>query len=65
MAPAQTIDIQDFINARPFTRFQITVLVLCFLVVAADGFDTAAIGFIAPALREQWSLTPPQRQRVL
>ena len=60
MAPAQTIDIQEFINARPFTRFQITVLVLCFLVVAADGFDTAAIGFIAPALRAQWNLTPPQ-----
>ena len=60
LAPAQTVDIQDFINARPFSRFQITVLILCFLVVAADGFDTAAIGFIAPALREQWSLTPPQ-----
>ncbi len=60
MTPAQTIDIQEFINARPFTRYQITVLILCFLVVAADGFDTAAIGFIAPALRAQWNLTPPQ-----
>src|SRR3954470_13421889 len=60
LAPAQTVDIQNFINARPFTRYQITVLILCFLVVAADGFDTAAIGFIAPALREQWNLTPPQ-----
>jgi AAHS family 4-hydroxybenzoate transporter-like MFS transporter len=60
VAPAHTIDIQEFINARPFTRYQITVLILCFLVVAADGFDTAAIGFIAPALREQWNLTPPQ-----
>jgi MFS transporter, AAHS family, 4-hydroxybenzoate transporter len=59
VAPAQ-IDIQEFINERPFTRFQITVLMLCFLVVAADGFDTAAIGFIAPALRAQWNLTPPQ-----
>src|SRR3982751_6288421 len=60
LAPAKPVTIQALINARPFTRFQITVLVLCFLVVAADGFDTAAIGFIAPALREQWNLTPPQ-----
>jgi MFS transporter, AAHS family, 4-hydroxybenzoate transporter len=60
MTPAPTIDIQEFINARPFTRFQIMVLMFCFLVVAADGFDTAAIGFIAPALREQWALNPSQ-----
>jgi AAHS family 4-hydroxybenzoate transporter-like MFS transporter len=60
MTAASTIDIQEFINARPFTRFQIMVLVFCFLVVAADGFDTAAIGFIAPALREQWALNPSQ-----
>jgi AAHS family 4-hydroxybenzoate transporter-like MFS transporter len=60
VTPAQTIDIQQFINERPFTRYQITVLVLCFLVLMADGFDTAAIGFVAPALRAQWNLTPPQ-----
>jgi len=40
------------------------VLVLCFLVVAADGFDTAAIGFIAPALKEQWKLVPQQLSNV-
>lgn len=49
----QTIDIQDFINSRPLSRYQLSVLVLCFLVVAADGFDTAAVGYIAPALRAQ------------
>src|SRR3954452_23029854 len=36
------------------------VIVLCFLVVAADGFDTAAVGYIAPALRAQWGATPAQ-----
>ncbi len=55
-----TIDIQEFINSRPFGPFQIVVLALCFLVVAADGFDTAAVGFIAPALRTQWELSPTQ-----
>lgn len=60
MTPTRTIDIQDFINSRPLSRYQLTVLVLCFLVVAADGFDTAAVGYIAPALRAQWGVTPAQ-----
>src|SRR3954462_11186732 len=60
MAPAGTIDIQEFINSRPLSRYQIMVIMLCFLVVAIDGFDTAAIGFIAPALRAQWGVTPAQ-----
>lgn len=60
MAPAGTVDVQDFINERPLSRYQIMVIVLCFLVVAADGFDTAAVGYIAPALRAQWGVTPAQ-----
>jgi AAHS family 4-hydroxybenzoate transporter-like MFS transporter len=39
---------------------QIRILVLCFLIVAVDGLDTAAIGFIAPAIRSEWGLTPGQ-----
>lgn len=27
-----------------------------FLIVAIDGFDTAAVGFIAPALKAEWGL---------
>ncbi len=54
------IDVQEFMNERPFKGLRIHILVLCFFVVAADGFDTSAIGFIAPALREQWGLTPGQ-----
>jgi AAHS family 4-hydroxybenzoate transporter-like MFS transporter len=60
MASPRTIDIQEFINSRPLSRFQLTVLVLCFLVVAADGFDTAAVGYIAPALRAEWKVAPAQ-----
>ncbi len=60
MVVRQTINIQDFINSRPLSRYQITVLILCFLVVAADGFDTAAVGYIAPALRAQWGVAPAQ-----
>ena len=34
--------------------------VLCFLVAAIDGFDTAAIGYIAPALKASFEVAGPQ-----
>lgn len=55
-----TIDVQQVINSRGLSRVQVSLLVLCFLVVAVDGFDTAAIGFIAPAIRADWGATPAQ-----
>jgi AAHS family 4-hydroxybenzoate transporter-like MFS transporter len=60
MAQSRIVDVQDVINSHPLSRFQISVVALCFLVVAIDGFDTAAIGFIAPALKAGWGVTPAQ-----
>jgi MFS transporter, AAHS family, 4-hydroxybenzoate transporter len=31
---------------------------LCFLAIVADGFDTAAIGLVVPALVAQWGVVP-------
>jgi AAHS family 4-hydroxybenzoate transporter-like MFS transporter len=53
----QTRNVQQFIDEQPFSSLQKRLLALCFLVVAIDGFDTASIGFIAPALRAEWQLT--------
>jgi len=50
------IDVQTFIDTHPLSRMQRRLLVLCFLVVAIDGFDTALIGFIAPVVRVEWDL---------
>jgi MFS transporter, AAHS family, 4-hydroxybenzoate transporter len=52
----RTLDVQTYIDENRFSRFQWMILALCFLVVAADGFDTAAVGFIAPALVDQWGV---------
>ena len=46
-ASSRTLDVQQFIDERRFSPYQWFVLVLCFLIVATDGFDTAAIGFVA------------------
>ena len=60
MTAIHPVDVQRFIDARGLSTVQIQLLVLCFLVVAMDGFDTMAIGFIAPALRTEWKATPAQ-----
>lgn len=59
-AVPSTIDVASFIDQRRVSPYQIMIVVLCFLIVAIDGFDTAAIGFIAPAIRAQWQLAPAQ-----
>jgi len=58
MTLPRTIDVQEFINAHKVSATQLVTLLLCFFIVAVDGFDTAAIGFIAPAIRAEWGLTP-------
>ncbi len=58
MPASQNINISTFIDRHPLSAFQVMIVVLCFLIVAIDGFDTAAIGFIAPAIRAEWQLTP-------
>ena len=57
MRDEMVVDVQKFIDDRHFSGFQKLVLVLCFLIVAIDGFDTASIGFIAPAIRAEWHLS--------
>jgi AAHS family 4-hydroxybenzoate transporter-like MFS transporter len=57
---AKTLDVAAFIDSRKVSAFQIGIVALCFLVLVVDGFDTASIGFLAPAIREEWGLTPAQ-----
>ncbi|TKC79227.1 MFS transporter [Trinickia terrae] len=59
------IDIQSFINEQPFGGFQWLIFFMCFVIVLLDGFDTAAIGFIAPSLLNEWHLTKPDLAPVL
>ena len=56
MTTQTTTDIQAFINRHPFSKYQWMILVLCFVTVAMDGFDTAIIGFIASDLVQGWGV---------
>jgi MFS transporter, AAHS family, 4-hydroxybenzoate transporter len=56
MPAAPSIDVETFLNEHPFSPFQWLIFVLCFCVVLLDGFDTAAIGYIAPSLVSEWGV---------
>jgi AAHS family 4-hydroxybenzoate transporter-like MFS transporter len=53
---APAIDLVDFIDRQPVGAFQIQVLLACAAVLFLDGFDTQAIGYVAPALAKEWGL---------
>jgi AAHS family 4-hydroxybenzoate transporter-like MFS transporter len=60
-----SVDVQSFLDEHRFSAFQWTIFALCFLIVLADGFDTAAIGFIAPSLLKEWGIDKPALKGVL
>ncbi|WP_407278318.1 MFS transporter [Aromatoleum evansii] len=65
MSSKDAVDVQSFIDHQPFSGFQWLVFILCFLIVLLDGFDTAAIGYIAPSLIQEWGVTKPDLAPVL
>ncbi len=54
---ASPVDVADFIDQQPIGGFQFKLLLTCAAVLFLDGFDTQAIGYVAPALAKEWSLT--------
>jgi len=56
MPATRSTDVQAFLDEHPFSPFQWLIFALCFCVVLLDGFDTAAIGYIAPSLVSEWGI---------
>ena len=65
MTRSPAVNVQTFLNEHPFSRFQWLIFAMCFVVVLLDGFDTAAIGFIAPSLTTEWNISKPALGPVL
>src|SRR3982751_2788985 len=59
------VNVQHFLNEHPFSGFQWLVFAMCFVIVLLDGFDTAAIGYIAPSLLKGWNVARPALGPVL
>ncbi|HGN9373077.1 TPA: MFS transporter [Citrobacter pasteurii] len=56
MVYSSKVNIQQAIDDSRFSRFHWVIIVLGFLVLAIDGFDTAAMGYIAPTLSADWGI---------
>lgn len=59
------IDANAVINRDKLSPLQWLVFALGFLVFFCDGLDTGIIGFIAPALLDDWGITKPELAPVL
>lgn len=42
------------------SSLQLLTLLLGFLIIGADGFDVASVGYVAPLLIKQWALHPSE-----
>ncbi|MFM0277756.1 MFS transporter [Paraburkholderia sediminicola] len=51
-----TFDLREFLDRQNVGPFHFIVLSVCFAALIFDGFDTQAIGYVAPAIAKEWSL---------
>lgn len=52
------VDVGDLIDRQELGPFQVGVLLLCAAAMFVDGFDTQAIGYVAPALSAALTIKP-------
>ncbi len=62
---SQVANVQTVLNEHPFSGYQWVIFALCFFIVLLDGFDTAAIGYIAPSLLGEWGVAKADLAPVL
>lgn len=58
MADETDLNLLTILDQSKLRLFQFSVIIICFAIVALDGFDTQSIAFVAPALRESWNISP-------
>jgi AAHS family 4-hydroxybenzoate transporter-like MFS transporter len=56
MVPPTKINVSDLIDNATLGSFQIGICILCGLCLIMDGFDVQAIGYVAPAIIQDWKI---------
>jgi benzoate transport len=51
-----TDDPRELIERSPMTKWQISAITLCILLVSLDGFDVLSISFAAPGIAKEWGM---------
>jgi AAHS family 4-hydroxybenzoate transporter-like MFS transporter len=65
MPAAQKIDITEVIDKNSISPFQTRIFALCGLCLIMVGFDVQVLGYLAPAIIQEWNVTRPQMGLVL
>ena len=61
----RTVNVQGFLNENRFSVYQWMIFIICLLIAFFDGMDTAAIGYIAPSLLDDWGIEKKELAPVL
>ncbi|WP_225741590.1 hypothetical protein [Rouxiella badensis] len=56
MSQNSIVDVKAWIDSRSISGYQWLILSLCFIIIMFDGYDAAVMGFIAPALMDDWGM---------
>jgi hypothetical protein len=53
---AQPIDVDSFLDGLKFNRFHLTVLILCTMLTAIDGYELYVVGWVLPKLAKDFGV---------
>jgi AAHS family 4-hydroxybenzoate transporter-like MFS transporter len=51
------LDVRQFLDGHPLSRFQVLVAIVCGAIAFMDGYDVQSMGFVAPALSGSLHIT--------
>jgi AAHS family 4-hydroxybenzoate transporter-like MFS transporter len=57
MQPQSAVNVSEIIDNSQVGKFQLGIFILCGLCLIMDGFDVQAIGYVAPALSQEWKIS--------
>jgi AAHS family 4-hydroxybenzoate transporter-like MFS transporter len=57
MESPSAINVSEIIDNSQVGKFQLGIFILCGLCLIMDGFDVQAIGYVAPALSQEWKIS--------
>lgn len=53
-----TLNVSELVDNSPIGRAHIWIVALCTSCTILDGFDVLALGYVAPALVQDWKISP-------
>lgn len=65
MTPHRTVSVHDVIDRAPVSRLQRRALIVGILFAVIDGFDSLIIGFLVPAIGNDWGVKPASLTSVI